>query len=293
MVEDLDSPLVLALQEVQDDDGATDSDVTSADVTLQRLADAIVAAGGPEYAYTDVDPLDDADGGQPGGNIRVAFLYDRGNGVRLFRENPGGPTEATEVVELGRRGFTSLSLNPGRVNPTADAFDDSRKPLAAHFRYRGKSVFVVNVHFNSKGGDDPVFGPTQPFERPSEVQRVAQATEVRELVDDLLESDPRARVVVTGDFNDFPWSEALETVETGGEQADLVNLVETLPAPDQYTFVFNGNSQVLDHTLVSPELARLPYDFDVLHLNADRPDDARPSDHDPQVLWLPGVRPLR
>ena len=291
VVAELDSPLVLALQEVQDDDGATNSDVVSADVTLQRLADAIAAAGGPSYAVTDVDPVDDADGGQPGGNIRVAFLYDREAGVTLFREDVGGATEAVEVVELGAREFTTLSPNPGRVEPTAAAFDDSRKPLAAHFRYRGKSVFVINVHFNSKGGDDSVFGAVQPPERGSEVQRVAQATEVRELVDELLASDPQARVVVTGDFNDFPWSDALQVVETGGEQADLVNLVETLPAADQYTFTFNGNSQVLDHTLVSPAVAELPYEFDVLHLNADRPSDARPSDHDPQVLWLPGVRP--
>ena len=55
-----------------------------------------------------------------------------------------------------------LTLNPGRIDPTNPAFEDSRKSLAAQFEFQGKSVIVVANHFNSKGGDQPLFGKNQP-----------------------------------------------------------------------------------------------------------------------------------
>ena len=56
-------------------------------------------------------------------------------------------------------------------------WDNSRKPLAAEFRYRGKPLFVIGNHFNSKGGDDPTFGRFQPpRRRSSEVQRHGRPT---------------------------------------------------------------------------------------------------------------------
>jgi predicted extracellular nuclease len=49
--------------------------VVDATVTLQMLIDAIATAGGPTYEYRQINPVDDQDGGEPGGNIRVAFLF--------------------------------------------------------------------------------------------------------------------------------------------------------------------------------------------------------------------------
>ena len=49
--------------------------MVAADQTLTKLTDAIVAAGGPHYDWREIDPVDDQDGGQPGGNIRVVFLF--------------------------------------------------------------------------------------------------------------------------------------------------------------------------------------------------------------------------
>ena len=82
VVANLRSPDLIAVEEVQDNSGATDDGVVAADVTLGRLAAAIQAAGGPHYDYREIDPVDDQDGGQPGGNIRVVFLFrtDRGLG---------------------------------------------------------------------------------------------------------------------------------------------------------------------------------------------------------------------
>jgi uncharacterized protein len=83
IVQHLRSPDLLAIEEIQDNDGATNSSVTDASVSWGMLVDAIGAAGGPAYQYRQIDPVDDQDGGEPGGNIRVRFLFrtDRGLSV--------------------------------------------------------------------------------------------------------------------------------------------------------------------------------------------------------------------
>jgi hypothetical protein len=69
-VTNLASPDIIAVEEVQDNDGATDDGVVAADQTIAKLAAAVRAAGGPDYSYRAIDPVNDQDGGQPGGNIR-------------------------------------------------------------------------------------------------------------------------------------------------------------------------------------------------------------------------------
>ncbi|MGH2673284.1 MAG: Ig-like domain-containing protein, partial [Actinomycetota bacterium] len=80
IVDNLRSPDLLAIEEIQDNDGPTNSTVTDASLTWDLLISAIQAAGGPVYEYRQIDPVDDQDGGQPGANIRVGFLFrtDRG-----------------------------------------------------------------------------------------------------------------------------------------------------------------------------------------------------------------------
>jgi chloramphenicol 3-O phosphotransferase len=65
IVHNLGSPDVLAVQEIQDNDGVTDDGVVAANVTMSDLGAAIVAAGAPTYAWTEIDPVNDQDGGQP------------------------------------------------------------------------------------------------------------------------------------------------------------------------------------------------------------------------------------
>jgi predicted extracellular nuclease len=138
----------------------------------------------------------------------------------------------------------------------------------------------VANHFNSKGGDDPLFGRVQPPVRSSEEQRYAQARIVNGFARELLAADRDARVIVLGDLNDFDFSRTLEILE--GRQ--LVNLMETLPRRERYSYVFDGNSQVLDQILVSRALARPRPEYDSVHVNAEFFDQT--SDHDPQVARL-------
>jgi predicted extracellular nuclease len=277
IVDNLKAPDILAVEEVQDNNGPTNDAVTDADVTFRTLIAAIRAAGGPTYDFRQINPVDDQDGGEPGGNIRVGFLFrtDRGLG---FVDRPGGtPTAATTVVGSGAG--TRLSFSPGRIDPTNPAFANSRKPLAGEFRFRGHHLFVIANHFNSKGGDQPLFGRFQPPQRVTEVQRNQQAQVVHDFVAAIHAADPHAGVVVLGDLNDFEFSTAVDRLEGGGL---LHTLIETLPQPERYTYDFEGNSQALDHILVSDALFARPLSYDVVHVNAEFADQA--SDHDPQVV---------
>ncbi|MET9292994.1 endonuclease/exonuclease/phosphatase family protein [Streptomyces sp. NPDC003077] len=274
LVDNLAAPDIVALEEVQDNSGPTNDKTVAADATLKQLADAIKAAGGPSYAWQQIDPVDGKDGGQPGGNIRVAFLY---NPARVsFTAVPGG--DATTPVKVVRdHGKARLSVSPGRIAPADAAWENSRKPLVGQFSFRGRPVFVVANHFNSKGGDQGLDSRFQPPARTSETQRTQQAELVNRFVKDLLAADPKADVVVAGDLNDYQFSPALKTLTKGGVLTDLVN---RLPKAERYGYVFNGNSQVLDHMLTSRHLRAV--DYDIVHINAEYADQS--SDHDPQVL---------
>jgi predicted extracellular nuclease len=280
IVANLRSPDLIALEEVQDNDGPTNSSIVAADQTLNKLVAAITAAGGPAYSWRQINPVDDADGGEPGGNIRVAFIFRTDRGL-AFVDRPGGTSTATTTVSnVG--GHPQLSFSPGRVDPTNSAWSASRKPLAAEFTWGGRTIFAIANHFVSKGGDDPLFGRWQPPVRSSETQRNQQATVLRGFVDQILAIDPAAAVVVLGDLNDFDFSQTAAILTNGGA---LTDLPAALPVAERYTYVFEGNSEVLDHILFSPNLAGTAYAYDVVHVNSEF--SAQSSDHEPQVVRIP------
>jgi len=275
IVHNLRAPDLVALEEIQDANGPVNDGTVAGGPTLDLLVAAISAAGGPAYSYRQIDPVNNADGGQPGGNIRVGFIFRTDRGLE-FVDRPGGTATVGTGVVAGPDG-AELTLSPGRVDPTNAAWLDSRKPLAGEFRWRGKTILAIANHFASKGGDDPLFGRFQPQTRISEVQRHAQAQVVNDFVDSILAVDPRALVLPLGDFNDFEFSETMSILQGGV----LENLVLTLKKRERYTYVFEGNSQVLDHVLASTHLYRSLVSYDIVHVNSEFADQA--SDHEPQV----------
>ena len=265
IVTNLGSPDVIALQEIQDDSGEIDDGTTDATETLQALVDAIAAAGGPTYEFVDVAPEDNTQGGIPGGNIRNAYLY-----------NP-------ERVEL--ESIESIDDDP--------AFDGTRNPLVATFIFDGNEVTIVNNHLTSRFGSSPVYGGPQPFEQAGEAEREAQAQALNDYVDGILAADPDANVIVLGDLNTFEFTNDLDEILPGtGDDQVLTNLVDQAIADDDaYTFIFDGNSQVLDHMFVTDSLLENA-EFDIVHVNNDfaRDDNGAQfestvvaSDHEPIV----------
>jgi predicted extracellular nuclease len=81
-------------------------------------------------------------------------------------------------------------------------------------------------------------------------------------------------------LNDFQFSEPGEgldhpvaILEGGPGEVPLTNLLNLEKDAETYTYVYDGNSQVLDHMLVSPALLDLFTAVDILHFNAGYPDD--------------------
>ncbi|MEU2271086.1 endonuclease/exonuclease/phosphatase [Streptomyces olindensis] len=277
IVNNLRSPDIVSLEEIQDNNGAKNDGTVAADQTLTKLIDAIVAVGGPRYDWRSIDPVDNTDGGEPGGNIRQAFLF---NPERVsFTDTPGGDaTTATGVTKI--RGKAHLTHSPGRIAPADEAWKNSRKPLAGEFAFRGRTVFVIANHFNSKGGDQGLTSQYQPPSRSSETQRHQQATLVNAFVKDILDTQKNADVITLGDINDFEFSQTTEILEGRGE---LWSAIKSLPRNERYSYVYQGNSQVLDQILISPSIRRdCDFEYDSVHVNAEFNDQI--SDHDPQVL---------
>lgn len=281
IVFNLEAPDLIAVEEVQDDSGTVNNGIVSAGQTYARLIQAIQDTGSVAYQYRQIDPLNNQDGGDPGGNIRQAFLFRTDRGLR-FVDRPGG--DATTPVSLltGPDGV-QLSFSPGRIDPLNSAFSSSRKPLAGEFLFHGRRFFVIANHFNSKQGDQPLFGRYQPPALLTEAKRLQQAQVVNAFVSDLLSLEADAWVIVLGDLNDYPFSAPLQAL-AGGE---LDHLVASLPAEEQYTYIFEGNSQALDHILVSPAVSTFSAPIvDIVHLNAEMLPSQRPTDHDSVIAWL-------
>jgi uncharacterized protein len=118
-------------------------------------------------------------------------------------------------------------------------------------------------------------------------------------------------VVVMGDFNAFEFNDGyVDVVGTvAGAPApsnevvlasadlvdpDLFNLIETLPAGDRYSYIFDGTPQALDHVLISQKLRGRVERFLYVRTNADFPESSRNdpeiphrlSDHDAAMVYL-------
>ena len=268
IVTNLASPDVIALQEIQDNSGTTDDSTTDATQTLQALVDAISAAGGPEYGFFDVAPADGTSGGVPGGNIRNAYLF-----------NPD---------RVASDGFVSLTPAVLAAAGVGDpnAFDGTRDPLAATFVFGGEWFTVINNHLTSRFGSTPIFGGPQPFVQAGEGEREAQVQALNDYVDFLLAADKDARVIVVGDLNTFEFTNDLTEILPGtldGKAIMKTLLRKVKDKKDQYTFNFEGNSQVLDHMFATRRLKGAK--LDIVHVNVDFPrvDNTVGSDQEPLV----------
>ncbi|MBI5348421.1 MAG: endonuclease/exonuclease/phosphatase family protein [Chloroflexi bacterium] len=276
IVENLQSPDIIGIEEIQDNNGVTDNGLVDATETYKVLVKAIKDAGGPAYDFRDIAPENGQDGGAPGGNIRVGFMFRADRGVK-FVDRPGGTATKPVTAIKGSTGV-ELSFSPGRVTPTDSAYNNSRKPLAGEFTYNGHKLIVIVNHFNSKGGDDALMGRRQPPQLASEGQRINQARLLADFIKTIFAIDANANVLVIGDLNDFQFSPPLAKLKEVG----LTDLMEILPVNERYDYLYEGNAQALDHILASPNLMKTASpEFKPMHINSEFA--LRASDHDPLV----------
>ncbi|KAK7225420.1 hypothetical protein V2G26_013423 [Clonostachys chloroleuca] len=254
------SPDVLFIQEVQDNNGATNNGEVDSSMTLSTLTAAITKLGGVNYSYTWINPLNNADGGQPGGNIRQAYLYNP-NIVRLHNENAGSATDANAVVK-GANGSPTLKYNPGRIDPANAAWVSSRKPLVAEWQ----TVVGNHVFFTVN-------------------KRTQQANLTGSFIADILAIDSDARVIMAGDLNEYSVVQPVKTFTSVSSMVDL-DVAAGIPVNERYTYTFGADMEELDHLFVSPAIANLHPLEEHIHVNTWVSYADQVSDHDPTVAKI-------
>jgi predicted extracellular nuclease len=310
IINDLHSPDVLMVQEVENQDictvsgsalvcGATDNADGKPDV-LQELALKIGSLGGPAY-----DAAFDRNSSDLRG-IAPAFLY-RTDRVTLAPAANDPVLGATpQIGNYTSVPYDSDVSNPKTLNAPytgSGACETSwifpRAPDIALFRIYNQTagiggfheVYVINNHFKS-GPDSCV------------AHRTEQANYNAALVAFIQANNPQARIVVGGDLNVYPRpDDPFGPIVPQGTSSDqlgalysstigLKNLWEVILAehPEAaYSYVYLGMAQTLDQMFVNPLLLASLDQFRIAHINSDFPADypgdvARgTSDHDPSA----------
>ncbi|GJL63833.1 MAG: endonuclease [Nitrospirales bacterium] len=170
------------------------------------------------------------------------------------------------------------------------------------------TIHVLNLHLKSRIGT-PVPGQKDGFSWNSAagwaegsflsaIKRVGQALETRVVIDDLLESNPDAKIIVCGDFNGEPGEVPVEAICGKVENTDNPNLRAnvlipcSLSIPDSVRFshYHHGQGNLLDHMVISQSL--VPFFMRAMIYNENLHDESLPfrfdtkypeSDHAPFV----------
>ena len=279
-IKEVHSPDIITLIEVQDNNGGVNDGTVDGVKSGEKLAQRIKSLGGPDYKYTEIAPVDGKDGGKPGANIRVAYLYNPKR-VTLIGKEKGGSEEAARFVN------GHLEKNPARIDPTSVHFEKVRKSLAAEFEFKGERIVVIANHLKSKLGDDAIYGSNQPSVENTKAKRIEEAKILNAFIKEGLRQNPNLKFVLTGDFNDFEFSDSVKTI-VGNE---LVNLMAEHEQGDRYSYFYRGSNQSLDNVLISKNIKDKVV-FSPVHINASFMEEhGRASDHAPVVVQIDFSKP--
>jgi len=275
--------------------------------TAQRLAQAINT---DEFGFCPQNPEYVAYLLSNNGSQRLAYL------VKTAPVAAGQPrVEVLDVVEhfasellVAPDGSTSASLRlfdrpPLQLDAVVHEANGRSFPLTVILNHTLSLLDVNDLSANATYGT---------LGNRSREKRRQQAERVSQLVEAIAQADASQPVVLIGDYNAFEFSDGYVDVMgiisgspapadqvlvpgTSAVTTPLVNLLTTVPVEQQYSYVFEGNTQSLDHALVNqaameatiPQLhhARVNADF-ASDLAADPTVPVRSSDHDPLVAEL-------
>lgn len=292
IVEAMQSPDIIALQEVEDQDVCLggliygscsgDSDnVNGLPDVLEDLSSEIARLTNSAILYMPAIDRDSADTR----GITQAYLY-RTDRVTM----PIAPEDPILGPRPDDPNADKFPMNQEVSNPKAlcrmfaigtPQYD--RAPLIGLFQIfpQGMTspdspyieVYVSNNHFISNPDA-------------SNVLREGQAAYNLELAQSVLALNPDAYFIVAGDLNNYPYSTEVMLFD-----AVFNNLWDEIPAAARYTYIYQGQTQTLDQILVTPSLAELLASVGAAHVNSDYPyqfgEDATSlysaTDHDPVV----------
>lgn len=239
------APDIIAVHNIADNSGAANDGIVGANTTINALITAL-SNYGIDYGFAQVNPVNNADGGPLGSNLRTVLLY------RLDRiglsGTPGGSNISNAVQTVAGR--PNLQFNPGRIAPTSPILAGSRKPFAAQFTFKGRNLFVLTNYFDTDLPNETKYGVFQPARDSIAQRRAAQALIVQNFAQNIFNVFSASNVLVLSNFNDAPFAQSV----TNAKGTNLFNLTDSLPANNRYTIVRNGNSYATDQILASANL---------------------------------------
>lgn len=146
----------------------------------------------------------------------------------------------------------------------------------------GKRLHVINLHLKSPLAAAIPGQKSSPFVWNSvqgwaegfflaAMKRASQALEIRLTIDRVLDAEADAMIAVCGDFNADSWEVPVQIVCGGHEETHndalknrtLVPLEMRVSAPRRYSVLHGGRPLMLDHVLVSRNLATLFRDVEL------------------------------
>ena len=261
---------------------------------LQRskLAAALAGLGADAIALQEVE----SDGMRSENALLKALNARLGSNAYAAVPDPAGGVGGDRIKQAVLYRPSALELLSSASDPRP-LFE--RAPVAATFRQRGGGVFtLVALHLKSKGGC-PAAGDVDRGYGCWNLRRSAQAQAVLDFVAALRRATGDGDVLVAGDLNSYAAEPPLRLLESAG----FVDASRSVPAPERYSYVYQGRSGTLDYLLASATLAPQLAGAAIWHIDADESalvgafgrassfapapqTPYRASDHDPVLVGL-------
>ncbi len=271
IVATLKAPMILTVQEVENIN------------TLTALADRIHSDSGVLYSINLVE------GNDPSGKD-IAFMY---------RDN----VSMIDVIQHGKD--TVFEFDQSLLHDRPPLQLSAQVELNNNFSL---DIHLLAVHLRSRSNIDDA----QDGER-VRLKRLTQANAVADIVATIQNENPDEPVVVVGDFNAFQFTDGYVDVlgQIDGNAIEeentlwtaplfsgnpLTQAVQSLPADDQYSYVYQGSAQVLDNAILNDEalisFEKIEYGRGNADAHVDFDTDVgnglglRASDHDGLVMYF-------
>lgn len=180
-------------------------------------------------------------------------------------------TYGTDAIKV------AIIYRPAAVNAIGTAQIDTdainnRPTVAQTFEMNGQIFTVVINHFKSKSCSGATGGDTDQGDGQScfNATRILQAQRLLTFLDQIESNVGDDDFILLGDFNSYAKEDPLDIIRNAG----YAGLSETfLPAAEQYSYVFFGQSGELDHGFVSNGFLADVNDATIWHINSDEPID--------------------
>ena len=240
IVDQPQSPDIVALEEVQDNNGPTNNGIVDATRHLQH-ADR----GDPGGRRPDLRVPPDRPGQRPGRRRagrqhprRLPVPHRPRAGVRRPARRRRRPTADDGRRRAGTAPQLHVQPRAGSTRPTP-AFDTSRKPLAGEFTFNGQHAVRDRQPLQLEGRRRAAVRPLPAARRAAQRGRSGTSRR-RSSTTSSTRSWPPTRtpnVVVLGDLNDFEFS---DDARRSSRARVLTDLIDTLPPNERYTLRLRG-----------------------------------------------------